>query len=462
MDVKGLQVTVVGLARSGVGAARLLNYLGARVTVADRKEPQELAAILSQLDQSGIAVKVGAQYESALEGADLVVISPGVPTQLDALNRVRARGVRVIGELELASRYMTAPIVAVTGTNGKSTTVTLIGKFLKESGKRAFVGGNLGIAASEAALACVQAKPGSPAPYEYVVLETSSFQLETIEQFHPFIASILNVTLDHMDRYNSVEDYVAAKARIFTNQTAGDYSLFNLDDTRVAALRGNRKAAVLGFSRSGATVSGVAGATVLDGDLIVTTVRGQREEICRRGDMRLIGLHNVENVMAAVTYGLLCGCSIEAIRAVLRSFPGLEHALEVVRERRGVRYVNDSKGTNVDAVLKALEGIEQPIWLIAGGRDKGGDFSRLEGAIRERVKGLILIGEAAGRIQAAMGDFDRCRPAATLRDAVELAAREAQPGEVVLLSPACASFDMFADYQDRGRQFKALVQALPA
>ena len=462
MEVKGLQVTVVGLARSGVGAARLLNHLGARVTVADRKEPQELATILSQLDQSGIAVKVGAQYESALEGADLVVISPGVPTQLDALNRVRARGVRVIGELELASRYMTAPIVAVTGTNGKSTTVTLIGKFLKESGKRAFVGGNLGIAASEAALACVQAKPGSPAPYEYVVLETSSFQLETIEQFHPFIASILNVTLDHMDRYNSVEDYVAAKARIFTNQTAGDYALFNLDDTRVAALRGNTKSAVLGFSRSGATVSGVAGATVLDGDLIVTTVRGQREEICRRGDMRLIGLHNVENVMAAVTYGLLCGCSIEAIRAVLRSFPGLEHALEVVRERRGVRYVNDSKGTNVDAVLKALEGIEQPIWLIAGGRDKGGDFSRLEGAIRERVKGLILIGEAAARIQAAMGDFDRCRPAATLRDAVELAAREAQPGEVVLLSPACASFDMFADYQDRGRQFKALVQALPA
>ncbi|MGC3973010.1 MAG: UDP-N-acetylmuramoyl-L-alanine--D-glutamate ligase [Nitrospira sp.] len=462
MNVKDLQVTVVGLARSGVGAARLLNHLGARVTVADRKEPQELTAILSQLDQSGIAVRVGAQYESALEGADLVVISPGVPTQLDALNRVRARGVRVIGELELASRYVTAPIVAVTGTNGKSTTVTLIAKFLQESGKRAFVGGNLGIAASEAALTCVQAKPGSPPPYEYVVLETSSFQLETIEQFHPYIASILNVTLDHMDRYSSVEEYVAAKARIFTNQTAGDYSLFNLDDTRVAALRGGTKAAVLGFSRSGATVSGVAGATVLDGDLIVTTVRGQREEICRRSDMRLIGLHNVENVMAAVTYGLLCGCSIEAIRAVLRSFPGLEHALEVVRERRGVRYVNDSKGTNVDAVLKALEGIEQPIWLIAGGRDKGGDFSRLEGAIRERVNGLILIGEAAGRIQAAMGDFDRCRPAATLRDAVELAAREAQPGEVVLLSPACASFDMFADYQDRGRQFKALVQALPA
>ena len=462
MNVKDLQVTVVGLARSGVSAARLLSQLGARVTVADRKDQQELSTVLPQLGQTGIAVKVGAQYESALEGADLVVISPGVPTRIDALNRLRARGVRVIGELELASRFLTAPIVAITGTNGKSTTVTLIGKFLQESGRRVFVGGNLGIAASEAALTCVQAKPGSAAPYEYVVLEVSSFQLETTEEFHPWIAAVLNVTLDHMDRYASVDDYVAAKARIFSNQTAGDYSLFNLDDARVAALRGRTKGTVLGFSRSGATIPGVTGSTLLEGDRIVTTVRGTREEICRRSDMRLIGLHNVENVMAAVTYGLLCGCSIEAIRAVLQSFPGLEHALEVVRERRGVRFVNDSKGTNVDAVLKALEGIDQPIWLIAGGRDKGGDFSRLQSAIRQRVKGLILIGEAAGRIQAAMGNFDRCRPAATLRDAVELAAREAQPGEVVLLSPACASFDMFADYQDRGRQFKALVQALPA
>jgi UDP-N-acetylmuramoylalanine--D-glutamate ligase len=462
VNVKDLHVTVVGLARSGVAAARLLNQLGARVTVADQKNPRELTAVLQQLEQTDVAVRVGEQYESALEGADLVVISPGVPTRLDALNRVRARGVRVLGELELASRFLTAPIVAVTGTNGKSTTVTLIGKFLQESGKRAFVGGNLGTAASEAALACFQAKAGSAAPYDYVVLEVSSFQLETIEQFHPWIAAMLNVTLDHMDRYASVDDYVAAKAGIFKNQTVGDYSLFNLDDSRVAALVHRTKATVLGFSRSGLVVPGVTGATVLEGDRIVTTVRGQREEICRRNDMRLIGLHNVENVMAAVTYGLLCGCSIDAIRTVLHAFPGLEHALEVVRERRGVRFVNDSKGTNVDAVMKALEGIEQPLWLIAGGRDKGGDFSRLEKLIRERVKGLILIGEAAGRIQAAMGDFDRCRLVATLRDAVELSAQEAQPGEVVLLSPACASFDMFADYQDRGRQFKALVQALPA
>lgn len=462
MNVKDLQVAVVGLARSGVGAAKLLHQLGARVTVADRKESQELTAVLSQLDQTKIAVNVGAQYASALDRADLIVISPGVPTRLDVLDRARARGVPVIGELELASRFLTAPILAVTGTNGKSTTVTLIGKFLQEAGKRAFVGGNLGIAATQAALNCLETKLGGAAPYDYAVLEVSSFQLETIVQFHPWIAAVLNVTLDHMDRYASEKEYVAAKANIFSNQTAGDYSLFNLDDARVTELRACTKATVLGFSRTGASLSGVSKATFLDGDRIVTTVRGQREEICRRSDMRLIGLHNVENVMAAVTYGLLCGCSIEAIRTVLRAFPGLEHALEVVRERRGIRFVNDSKGTNVDAVLKALEGIEQPIWLIAGGRDKGGDFARLRGLIRERVKGLILIGEAAGRIQAAMGDFDRCRPAATLREAVELAAREAQPGEVVLLSPACASFDMFADYQDRGRQFKALVHGLPA
>ena len=463
MNVKGLQVTVVGLARSGVAAARLLSRLGAHVTAADRKDPQELSAVLQQLDQSTIAIRVGAQYESALERADLIVISPGVPTHLDALNRAHARGVPVIGELELASRFLTAPVLAVTGTNGKSTTVTLVGKFLQEAGKRAFVGGNLGIAASEAALACIQAQSeGVPAPYDYMVLEASSFQLETIEQFHPWIAAVLNVTLDHMDRYASVDGYVAAKANIFSNQVAGDYSLFNLDDVRVANLRPRTQATVLGFSRTGALLPGVSGVTFLEGDRIVTTVRGSREEICRRSDMRLIGLHNVENVMAAMTYGLLCGCSLDAIRFVLHSFPGLEHALEVVRERRGVRYVNDSKGTNVDAVLKALEGIEQPIWLIAGGRDKGGDFARLRELIRQRVRGLILIGEAAGRIQAAMGDFDRCRPAATLRDAVELAAREAQPGEVVLLSPASASFYQFADYQDPGRQFKGRVQALPA
>jgi UDP-N-acetylmuramoylalanine--D-glutamate ligase len=468
MIVKDANVVIVGLARSGVGAARLLDAAGAHVTVADRKDPAELGAMLSQLNLERIKTALGSDYEAALKEADMIVISPGVPSGLEVLDRARRRGIKVIGELELASRFLNVPILAVTGTNGKSTTVTLIGLFLKEAGKTAFVGGNLGTAISEAALATYRAQQSGPAggaagaPYDFLVVEVSSFQLETIETFHAWVASLLNITLDHMDRYRSVEDYVAAKARIFENQGPEDYAVLNLDDERVARLRGGLKAKMVGFSRHASAGRTAEPQTFLDGDRIVSTITRRREEICCRSDMRLIGLHNVDNVMAAATYALLCGCSIDAIRRVLSSFPGLEHALEVVRERRGVRYVNDSKGTNVDATLKALEGIEQPIWLIAGGRDKGGDFSRLEQVIRERVKRLILIGEAAPRIQAAVGNFDRFCHAATLREAVELAAGEAQPGDVVLLSPACASFDMFMDYQDRGRQFKSFVQGLPA
>ncbi len=468
MNYKDANIVIMGLARSGVAAARLLDAAGARVTVADRKEPSELGDVLSQLNQERIRIALGSGYDSALEGADVIVVSPGVPSGLEALDRARKRGTKVIGELELASRFLNAPILAVTGTNGKSTTVTLIGLFLKEAGKSVFVGGNLGTAISEAAVAVYRSQQAASAgqsvvrPYEFLVVEVSSFQLETIETFHPWVASVLNVTLDHMDRYRSVGEYVAAKARIFENQGPEDYAVLNLDDELVAPLRATIKAKVLGFRRRASAAGIVDGETYLIGDRIVSTVTGKLEEICSRSDLRLIGLHNVDNVMAAVTYGFLCGCPMEAIRRVLRSFPGLEHALEVVRERRGVRYVNDSKGTNVDATLKALQGIEQPVWLIAGGRDKGGDFARLEGAIRARVKRLILIGEAAPRIQAAVNQFDRFCHAATLREAVELAAAEAQPGDVVLLSPACASFDMFADYQDRGRQFKALVHGLPA
>lgn len=463
MDLVGANVTVVGLARSGVAAAQLLQEAGARVTVADRKERSELSAVLERLDQSRIGVSVGSGYESALETADLVVISPGVPYRMASLERARRRGAKVISELELAARFISAPLLAVTGTNGKSTTVTLIGKMLEACGKPVFVGGNLGTALSEAAQKALAAtKQGKPCPYEYLVVEVSSFQLETVEQFHPWIAAVLNVTVDHQDRYDSIEEYVAAKRRIFENQSASDYALFNLDDARVAPLRRTVRANVLGFTRRATLPADVAGGTCLDGDRLMTTVTGRLQELCRRRDIRIIGNHNVENVMAAATYALLSGCPLETVRQVLQTFPGLEHALEIVRDRRGVRFVNDSKGTNVDATLKALESIEQPIWLIAGGRDKGGDFSRLAPMIRQRVKRLILIGEAAPLIAAAVPGYSAVTRAGTLREAVEAAAGGAASGEVVLLSPACASFDMFADYQDRGRQFKALVQALPA
>jgi UDP-N-acetylmuramoylalanine--D-glutamate ligase len=463
VELAGARVTVIGLARSGVAACRLLQAAGARVTVADRKESSELTSALGGIDRDHVGVAVGARYESSLAEADLVVISPGVPYRLAPLETVRRRGVKVISELELASQFFRSPLLAVTGTNGKSTTVTLIGKFLAESGKRAFVGGNLGTALSEAAVEDLRAgQGGKPSPYDYLVVEVSSFQLETIDQFHPWIAALLNVTVDHQDRYESLDEYLAAKQRIFENQIVSDFALFNLDDDRVAGLRHRVRAKRLGFTTTSTIGSDMYGGTYIEGDRIVTTVTGVRQEICHRSEIRIIGNHNVENVMAAATYGLLCGCPLDVIRRVLATFPGLEHALEIVRERRGVRFVNDSKGTNVDATLKALESIDHPIWLIAGGRDKGGDFSRLAQAVSRRVTRVILIGEAAPLLRQAWEGVATMTEAATLREAVDLAAQGAARGDVVLLSPACASFDMFADYQDRGRQFKALVHALPA
>ncbi|HJT19930.1 MAG TPA: UDP-N-acetylmuramoyl-L-alanine--D-glutamate ligase [Nitrospira sp.] len=463
VDLAGARVTVIGLARSGVAACRLLQEAGAQVTVADRKEPRDLGGMLVNIDRSRVRVAVGADYESSLDAADLIVISPGVPYRMDALERVRRRGIKVIGELELASWFLTAPILAVTGTNGKSTTITLIGRMLAAQGKRAFVGGNLGTALSEAAWTALRAmKQGQPDPYDYLAVEVSSFQLETIDRFHPWIASVLNVTVDHQDRYDSLDHYLAAKRRIFENQTTTDFALFNLDDERVAEMGQRVSARRLGFTRRQPIENDLDGGTYLEGDLIVTTVTGQRQEICRRNEIRMLGHHNVENVMAAATYASVWGCPVEVIRHVVTTFPGLEHALELVRERRGVRFVNDSKGTNVDATLKALEGIDNPIWLIAGGRDKGGDFARLTEAVHRRVKRVIVIGEAAPILRNVWSGVTEISDAATLQEAVELASRGAVAGEVVLLSPACASFDMFTDYQDRGRQFKAAVCALPA
>jgi UDP-N-acetylmuramoylalanine--D-glutamate ligase len=463
LNVRGVRVTVVGLARSGVAAARLLEEAGALVTVADRKDRAELRQSLERLDRSAVTVAAGPDYESAIDAAELVVISPGVPYRAGALERARRRGVKVLSELELASRFLSAPLLAVTGTNGKSTTVTLIGKMLQASGKRVFVGGNLGVPLSEAAsraLRADRADAGS-GPFDALVVEVSSFQLETVERFHPRIAAILNVTVDHQDRYDSLDEYIAAKARIFENQTSDDDALFNLDDPLVAPLRRQAKARVLGFTKQGVLPSDVEGGAYLDGERVTAVIDGRVQEVCHRGEITIIGPHNVENAMAASVFALLCGCPVEAVRSVLREFPGLEHALEVVRDRRGVRFINDSKGTNVDATLKALESIDRPIWLIAGGRDKGGDFSRLLPAVRQRVKRLVLIGEAAPLIADAVRGYESIERAGTLREAVEIAASGATAGDVVLLSPACASFDMFADYQDRGRQFKSLVCALP-
>ena len=454
-ELKGKKVTVVGLARSGVAAANLLHAVGADVTVADAKEEGQLAGALARVDRRAIRVIVGPGYESALERAQLVVISPGVPSESDILDSVRGRQVPVIGELELAFRFLDAPVLAITGTNGKSTTVTLIGLLLKEQGKRVFVGGNLGTPLSEAALTTYRSGL-QRSPYDYVVAEVSSFQLESIERFRPWVAALLNITPDHLDRYPALAPYVAAKMRLFENQTSSDYALLNHDDERVLAVRTGLRAQELGFSRTGFLNEGA----YLDGDQLVLSFKGQRQSICRISDIRIPGAHNVANAMAASMMAHVCGCPPEAMRRVLSTFPGLEHALELVRERNGVRFINDSKGTNVDATMKALESLDTPIVLIAGGKDKGGDFEKLRDVVARRVKRLVLIGEAASRIEHVLQGLKPISHAPSFRDAVEVAAQSAQSGEVVLLSPACASFDMFADYQDRGRQFKALVHGL--
>jgi UDP-N-acetylmuramoylalanine--D-glutamate ligase len=458
-DLANRRVTVMGMARSGESAARLLLAAGARVTIADAKDEVQLADVLARLDRARITIRTGADYGSSLRETDLVVISPGVPARLPMLEAARGRGVAVIGELELASWFLGAPVIAITGTNGKSTTVTLIGEILKRSGKRAFVGGNIGTPLSEAALATRQA---GASPYEYIVAEVSSFQLETIRRFRPWCAAILNITTDHMDRYERAADYVAAKARIFENQSGTDIALLNLDDAQVAAMRPRVRARVMGVSMSGQLGHGVQEGVIWDGTQVTATFGGRTEVVCRREEIRMVGSHNLSNAMAAVAAGVAARCPMGAIRESLRAFPGIEHALEAVRERRGVRFINDSKGTNVDAVLKALESFDEPIVLIAGGRDKGGDFERLREPVRRRVTHLILIGEAAPRLHEVLRECPNVIRAPSLRAAVEEAAAVATAGSVVLLSPACASFDMFADYQDRGRQFKQLVSELPA
>jgi UDP-N-acetylmuramoylalanine--D-glutamate ligase len=461
-QLAGKHVTVVGLARSGVSAAKLLQAVGARVTVADAKPESAQGEVLAGLDRAALTVAVGAGYEASLDAAELIVISPGVPFRLPMLESARRRGVPVVSELELASRFLRAPMLAITGTNGKSTTTTLLGLVLKAGRRRAFVGGNLGTPLCEAALATYRAeRSGQPVPYDAHVVEVSSFQLETISRFHPTVAALLNITQDHMDRYLSFDDYVDAKRRIFENQTAEDVALLCMDDARVAGLAPGLKARVWGFGRTAPAGFDWPNRVVLEGSDIVAILEGRRQRLFNRSELRLLGWHNVLNAMATTAMGLAAGCSLDAMRRVVTDFPGLEHALEVVRERRGVRYVNDSKGTNVDAVLKALESVDVPILLIAGGRDKGGDFEKLKPLIRRKVKRLVLIGEATDRIAEAMAPFDRVIRAASLREAVEAAAREAAAGDVVMLSPACASFDMFADYKDRGRQFKECVLKLP-
>jgi len=472
MELAGKKITVVGLARSGAGAARLLADMGAVVTVTDSKTAKDLADIAGTLPAS-VRLCLGSHPEEIFSEADLIVVSPGVPLAIKPLADAKAAGKRIIGELELAYQIIEShmaeeekaiPFLAVTGSNGKSTTTTLLNHMMKAAGFRTMLGGNIGNALTEEIL---KMNRENMVP-EAVVAEISSFQLEAIETFRPHIATILNITPDHLDRYQSMEEYCNAKSAIFQNQHEPDILILNADDPETMKLyaarfrKGDRGPHVYFFSRK----QEVEGLFEKDGVVVVNLDHQEQGAVNLKlidlQEIRIKGVHNLENAMAASAMALLAGCSAETVRETLREFPGLEHRLELVREFDGVKYINDSKGTNVGAVIKSIESFDVPVILIAGGRDKAGDFAALRNAAVEKVKKVVLIGEAAGKIEHALGDVTKTVMAKDLKDAVEIARESANEGDVVLLSPACASFDMFRDFEDRGTQFKAIVMELEA
>jgi UDP-N-acetylmuramoylalanine--D-glutamate ligase len=441
-DFKGKKVTVVGMARSGVAAARALHALGALVTVTDKKPLDQLSAQVKSLG-SGIAIEAGGHPDRIFIETDLIVLSPGVPNVFP-VQQARRYGVNVISELELAWLLSDAPYIGITGTNGKSTVTTLVGLMLAKAKKKVLVAGNIGNALTEDVSQLTRA--------DWIVAELSSFQLEDIKTFRPRIATILNVTQDHLDRYHTIEEYGEAKARIFMNQQKNDFLVLNFDDPTVKSYTGRTAATVIPFSRQ---LRFNPGACVLDGYLMFN---GRR--IIAVDELRISGVHNLENALAASALSLLAGADIRSVASVLREFPGLEHRLEFVREKDGVSYINDSKGTNVGAVVKSVEGFTRPVILIAGGLDKGSDFSPLYDLFKHKVKLLVLIGKAADKMAKALDASTETVFAQTLQEAVRIASARAGRGDIVLLSPACASFDMFRDFEDRGRQFKEAVKNL--
>lgn len=446
--LSGRTVSVVGLARSGVAACRLLQRLGAVVLASDAKPRSALSKEALALDAEGIRITAAGHPAAAFEGAGLVVVSPGVPTDLPVLRELRRHGVSVIGELELAWRVMEAQVIAITGTNGKTTTTALIGALLREQSRPVLVAGNIGTPLSAHALAF----PSDG----IVVAEVSSFQLETIELFRPRVAAILNLTADHLDRHGSFDEYVRAKLRIFENQTETDCAVLNADDRLTAQLASRSRAPVVFFSRTRPLAHGV----FCQEGWIVAKLNGDVERICPVSEIFLRGTHNLENVLAATACALWTGIAPEPLRRAIGLFRGVEHRIEWVRDLRGVAYYNDSKGTNVASTIKALESFSEPVILIAGGRGKGQDFTPLAAAARGRVRGAILIGEDGEKIQRGLGEEIASRFADSLEEAVQLARQWARPGEVVLLSPACASFDMFENFEQRGTAFKTAVLGL--
>ena len=450
-EVDGKKVLVIGAARSGIASAQFLVQRGAVVALNDRKPLAEWPEAARALKTEGVGQVEGDPPSWLLDQIDLVVVSPGVPTKAIPLRYADRRGAEVIGEIELASRFLRGRVVAVTGTNGKTTTTSLIGEMLKDAGLAVQVGGNIGTPLIS--MVDTSRQDG------WTVVELSSFQLETIVNFHPTIAVVLNVTPNHMDRYDSVQDYAAAKHRIFLNQTKGDVALLNADDEIVSSWAAGLKAHVVQFSVSRELAEGL----FLRGRELVSRTKDSERVLMTREDMKLKGTHNVENVLAALGAGLACGAAPESLRESVRNFRPVEHRLEEVTEVNGVRFFNDSKATSVDATMKALEafaGEAGKVVLLLGGRGKQAPYSPLASLVSERVRKMILIGEDAPAIERDLGSAAPFEHASDMGDAVKRGFAAAKPGDVVLLAPACASFDMFESFEHRGRVFKDEVSSL--
>jgi len=449
--IQGKRFSVIGAARSGIAVARLLKARGAEVFVSDQAPAAKMQPVVAELEKLHIAYELGGNTSRVLD-ADVVVLSPGVPSDSWIVVQTKGVGCRVVSEIEAASWFCRGPIVAITGTNGKTTTTTLVGRIFEDAKRPAVVAGNIGLAFSQVVDQVTEQSA--------VILEVSSFQLDHIETFSPKVAVWLNVTPDHLDRYeHSYEKYVAAKCRVFENQRRGDTLMYNADDEVEAAhvhQRINADVRLLPFSTRRQLEVGA----FINQGMVKTRVRGIESEVIPVKDISIPGEHNLSNALAAVLVSQVMGVSTASIRATLKNFKGVEHRLEFVRSVQGVSYVNDSKATNVDSVWYALQSFESPIVLLLGGRDKGNDYARLFGLVRKHVKAIVAIGESAGKVANAFGTITQVITASDMKTAVRDAASLAAIGDVVLLSPACASFDWFENYEHRGRVFKELVTAL--
>ena len=448
MNVAGKSALVVGMAKSGVACARLLAEEGARVTINDVKPAAELAGVLDALKDLSFADALGKDPMTLLDGCDLVVLSPGVSIEAPFAAEAKRRGIEVIGEIELGFRYARAPIVAITGTNGKTTTTALTGELFKAQGVRTWVLGNIGIP--------IAAHARETRESDVIVAEVAGFQLESTQEFHAHSCAILNLTEDHLNRFGTMEHYGAAKARVLRNQTKDDFCVFNADDPLVAAMAKEAAGRVLWFSRRHEVENG---AFVKNGR-IVFRLDGVEQEVCGADELRIPGAHNLENALAAVAASLPVGVTPEAAARALRTFPGVEHRIEFVREAKGVRYINDSKGTNPDSTVKAVEAIKRPTVLLLGGSNKNSDYCPVFRAFEGKVKAVVAYGFTRGQIlrDAKKTGYQNIYVVdGSFEEAVEKARSLAEPGDDVLLSPACASYDMFDNFEQRGRVFKEIV-----